>query len=121
LPDFFWHNIPKRRKIYQIATKLPNGQKHIKKPSYIPNVHRIYRPLQLQGPPKFTQIGNFGSKVNHLATLLITSVIRRRTKASGKADLLQRPKPLPIYLRIFLKMNPVYYYLPAQKVSDNFH
>jgi hypothetical protein len=25
LPDFSWHNIPKWGKIYQIATKLPNG------------------------------------------------------------------------------------------------
>jgi hypothetical protein len=27
LPDFSWHNIPKWGKIYQIATKLPNGHK----------------------------------------------------------------------------------------------
>jgi hypothetical protein len=26
LPDFSWHNIPKRGKRYQIATKLPNGR-----------------------------------------------------------------------------------------------
>jgi hypothetical protein len=25
LPDFSWHNIPKRGKIYQITTPLPNG------------------------------------------------------------------------------------------------
>jgi hypothetical protein len=27
LPDFSWHNIPKRGKIYQITTTLPNGHK----------------------------------------------------------------------------------------------
>jgi hypothetical protein len=27
LPDFTWHNIPKRVKIHQITTKLPNGRK----------------------------------------------------------------------------------------------
>jgi hypothetical protein len=27
LPDFTWYNIPKRVKIYQITTKLPNGHK----------------------------------------------------------------------------------------------
>jgi hypothetical protein len=25
LPDFSWHNIPKRGEIYQTSTKLPNG------------------------------------------------------------------------------------------------
>jgi hypothetical protein len=25
LPDFSWHNIPKRGKLYQITTTLPNG------------------------------------------------------------------------------------------------
>jgi hypothetical protein len=42
---------------------------YTKRPSYIPNGYRRYQPLQIQGPPKFTQIGNFGFKVNHLATL----------------------------------------------------
>jgi hypothetical protein len=27
LPDFSWHKIPKQRKFYRIATKLPNGHK----------------------------------------------------------------------------------------------
>jgi hypothetical protein len=27
LPDFSWHNIPKRGKIYLITTTLPNGHK----------------------------------------------------------------------------------------------
>jgi hypothetical protein len=27
VPDFSWHDIPKRGEIYQIAMKLPNGHK----------------------------------------------------------------------------------------------
>jgi hypothetical protein len=27
LPDFYWYNIPKRRKIYKITTRLPNAHK----------------------------------------------------------------------------------------------
>jgi hypothetical protein len=49
--------IPKRGKIYQIVTELPNG-------------HKIYQLFPVQGPPKFTQIGIFGMKINHLATLV---------------------------------------------------
>jgi hypothetical protein len=30
---------------------------------------RIYQPLPFQGPQKFTQIGIFGLKLYHLATL----------------------------------------------------
>jgi hypothetical protein len=36
---------------------------------YIPNGHRIYQPFAFQGPPKFSQIGIFGMKIYHLATL----------------------------------------------------
>jgi hypothetical protein len=38
--------------------------------SSIPNGYRIYQPLQFRGPPKATHFGNFGLKVNHLATLV---------------------------------------------------
>jgi hypothetical protein len=31
LPDFSWFKIPQRWEIYQIATKLPNGQKYTKR------------------------------------------------------------------------------------------
>jgi hypothetical protein len=33
----------------------------------------VYQHLQLQDPPKFTQIWIFGLKTNHLATLNTTS------------------------------------------------
>jgi hypothetical protein len=62
LPDFSCHNVPKRWKIYQIAAKLPNVHK-------IKNCQRLYQTLPIQGPHKFTQIGIFGLKIYHLATL----------------------------------------------------
>jgi hypothetical protein len=31
---------------------------------------KVYKHLPLQDPPKITQIGIFGSKIGHLATLL---------------------------------------------------
>jgi hypothetical protein len=45
-----------------------NGGKYNKLP---PNIHKIYQHLPLQDPPKFTQIGIFGLKINHLATLYL--------------------------------------------------
>jgi hypothetical protein len=63
LPDFYWYNIPKREKIYQnnlkiyqMAQNKPYGYK-IKQIG-----HKIYQHLQLQDPPKFTQIRIFGLK-----------------------------------------------------------
>jgi hypothetical protein len=44
--------------------------KYNKRPQNGPSVHKKYRHLPLQGPPKFTQIWIFGLKTNHLATLL---------------------------------------------------
>jgi hypothetical protein len=49
---------------YQITTKLPNGCH-----AYILNGHEIYQHFPFQDPQKFTQIGIFGFKINHLATL----------------------------------------------------
>jgi predicted secreted protein len=36
-----------------------------------PKGHKIYQHLPLQDPPKFTQIGIFGLKIWHLATLFL--------------------------------------------------
>jgi hypothetical protein len=63
LPDFSWYNIPKRGKMYQITIK------YIKWPQNISNGHKIYQQFPLQDPPKFTQIGIFGLKRNHPASL----------------------------------------------------
>jgi hypothetical protein len=54
------------------AQNVPNG--HINIPNvrkiHIPNGHKIYQHFPIEGPPKFTQIGILGLKINHLATLL---------------------------------------------------
>jgi hypothetical protein len=67
LPDFFWYNKPKRGiyipmdyKVYQMVTKgLKKRQKGPK----------IYQHIPLQDTTNFTQIGIFGLKINHLATM----------------------------------------------------
>jgi hypothetical protein len=46
-----------------------NAIKCPKWPKYIPNCQRIFQPFPFRGPPKFTQIGSFGLKMYHLATL----------------------------------------------------
>jgi hypothetical protein len=56
-------DIPKDLKMYQTAIR------YTKLLSNIPNGHKIYHHFTFQGPPKNTQIGIFGSKRNHLATL----------------------------------------------------
>jgi hypothetical protein len=54
-------------------TKLPTNYQMVIKYTnwlqYIPNGHGIYQPFPFQGRPKFTQIGTFGLKICHLATL----------------------------------------------------
>jgi hypothetical protein len=65
-------------KMYQINTRyIPNGHKihqmvikYTKCPLIIPNGHKMYHHFPIYGPLKFTQIGIFGLKINHLATLL---------------------------------------------------
>jgi hypothetical protein len=60
-------------KIYQIATKLPNGNKNVPRGRNIFQTDIEYTHLfPLKDPPKFTQIGIFGLKINHLATLICT-------------------------------------------------
>jgi hypothetical protein len=62
--QIFWYNIPKREK-YHNNTKW-QSIRYTEWPQNRPNVQH----LSLQDPPKFTQIGIFGMKVYHLATLL---------------------------------------------------
>jgi hypothetical protein len=63
LPDFLGTRYQTEEKIYQMTTKF------IRYPQNRPNGHKICRDFPLQDPTKFTQIGIFGSKTNHLATL----------------------------------------------------
>jgi hypothetical protein len=64
LPDFSWYKVPKGGEIYQMAIEYFQWLQNR------PNGHKDYQDFQLLDPPKFTQIGIFGSKTNHLATLL---------------------------------------------------
>jgi hypothetical protein len=56
-------NLPNDYKIYQMAIK------YFQWPYNRPNLHKIYQHFQFEDHPKFTQIGLFGSKTNHLASL----------------------------------------------------
>jgi hypothetical protein len=51
---------------------------------YIPNGQRICQTFPFQGPPKFTQIGIFGLKIYHLATLLETQILFHCIKYSRR-------------------------------------
>jgi hypothetical protein len=75
LPDFPRRKIPKLGKIYQIATKLPNGHKMYQMALfYVFKMAKEYTNLfPLEGPRNFTQVWIFGLKRNHLATLVLTS------------------------------------------------
>jgi hypothetical protein len=64
-------NIQNDYKIYQMAIKYFQWQLNR------PNARKIYQDFILQDQPKFTQIGIFGLKTNHLATLLSSSPGRR--------------------------------------------
>jgi hypothetical protein len=67
---FFFTKYTNRGKIYQIATKLPNGQE-ISKPNDLNDLlaKKMYQHFPFQCPPKFTQIGIFGLTIYRLATL----------------------------------------------------
>jgi hypothetical protein len=72
LPDFSWS-----KHAYQIEKNIPNDHKlfqmainYTKWPQNIPDGHKIYQHFPWQGPLKLSQIGIFGLKINHLATLL---------------------------------------------------
>jgi hypothetical protein len=52
---------PKYKNGHKIHT--PNGQN-----IFLIAIGKIFKPFLFQGPPKFTQIGNFGLKIYHLAT-----------------------------------------------------
>jgi hypothetical protein len=66
LPDLSLFNVPKRREMYQIDTKLPNGRNIYQLYIYQPYIYHLYI-FQMaieytnffQGPPKFTQIWLF--------------------------------------------------------------
>jgi hypothetical protein len=59
---FFSVNITQTGKMYQMVIKYSICLYDI------PNSRKIYQHFSILGPPKFTQIGIFGLKRNHLAT-----------------------------------------------------
>jgi hypothetical protein len=63
---FFLVQHTKTGKMYQIAIKYTKWRENW------PNGYTIYHHLPLQDPPKFTQVGIFGLKIYHLATLEYT-------------------------------------------------
>jgi hypothetical protein len=72
LPDFSRSKHTKTGQLYQIGTN------YTKRPYIIPNGHKLYQTAVkytniFQGPPKYTPIRIFGLKINHLATLPLTS------------------------------------------------
>jgi hypothetical protein len=75
-------SIPKYHKLYQTALHIlgiPNSHKLYQR------AVKIYQHFIFQGPPKYTQIGIFGLKVNRLATLMSTCDQR----SGQRAQLLQ--------------------------------
>jgi hypothetical protein len=70
LPDVSWYmipkqekNVPNEQKIYQMVTEYPLS------PLNTTDGHKIQQHFPIYGTPKFTEIGIFGLKINHLATL----------------------------------------------------
>jgi hypothetical protein len=59
------------RKYTKFTTTLPKGYRIYQMTVKYSNDHKIYQHFPFSGPPKFTQIGIFGLKTNHLATLAV--------------------------------------------------
>jgi hypothetical protein len=57
-------NVPNEHKMYHMVIEYP------KSPQNATDGHKITQHFPIEGTPKFTQIGIFGLKRNHLATLL---------------------------------------------------
>jgi hypothetical protein len=57
----------------QMATNFlyQTAKNYTKRPWTIPNGHKTHQHCLFQGLTKFTQIGIFGIKINHLATPVI--------------------------------------------------
>jgi hypothetical protein len=76
LPNFSWCVIPKQEKMYQMSTICTERSQNI------PNIHNVFlmaikyiNIFQSEALKIFSQIGIFGLKTNHLATLLGTAVV----------------------------------------------
>jgi hypothetical protein len=63
-------NIPNGHKIYQMATKYTKWAQNIPNGLKITNWHKTKQHFPFQSSPKAIQVGIFGTKIYHLATLL---------------------------------------------------
>jgi hypothetical protein len=94
LPDFPWSKHTKTGKTYQMTTNYTKiAIKYKKWPQTTPNGHKMYLHFPFKGPQTFPKLGFFGTKVNHLATLVWNRSIqmRSRKKPLPKFDLLHIP------------------------------
>jgi hypothetical protein len=95
LPDFFLGpKAPKQEKYIKWPQTVPNGHKIYNVTVNITNGHKIYQHCPFQGPPKYTQIGLFGIKISHLATM---STTLRSTKRELRRTSITR-SPLKLHL-----------------------
>jgi hypothetical protein len=61
--------MPNEPKIYQMTIK------YSKWPRNRPKGHEIYQHFQFQDHPQFTPNRDFGLKINHLATLVLGTIL----------------------------------------------
>jgi hypothetical protein len=72
---FFPTQYTKTGKRYQIATKITKWPKNVPNGCNTVKIAKeCTKTFQFQSPPKFTQIGIFGLKTNHLATLVSPAI-----------------------------------------------
>jgi hypothetical protein len=74
---FLGPNLPKREKYIKWPQTISIGLNYTKRPLIIQKGRKIYQHFPFQGSPNYTQIGMFGLKINHLATLLAWGGVSR--------------------------------------------
>jgi hypothetical protein len=84
LPDFSWYMIRKQEKMYHMNTKCTNGYKISQMSVNYSKWAKINQHFPIKGPQKFTQIGIFGLKTNHLATLIRNKWQKQKTVGRDK-------------------------------------
>jgi hypothetical protein len=125
LPDFSWHNLPKRVKYTKYPLNLPNGGK------IDPNSPKMYQHLILQDPPKFTQIGTSvlniwqpcaSNQICYLQAQLISFLRRHWLSAWTSLIVMEWNMSLKLVdrkieccLNIFLRQKPVETYIDARR------
>jgi hypothetical protein len=83
-------NVPNEHTIYQMVIK------YSKCPLNVPNGHKIFQHFHIRDPEIFSQIGIFGLKTNHLATLVTTEALFEKKGLFFKNSLSQSRNPFAI-------------------------